>query len=124
MQADQESWPAHELVVSRAFFSGVSIAMPHGRRGWGRPMGRVCKRILPSAEWLKVLTLFTPGCKINTQIQAFLQERRCCVVYLRYGVTALAREALAIVLFTSGSKTNTHIQALMKEWRCCDVVYL
>ena len=52
------------------------------------------------------MRLFTPGCKTNTQIQAFLQERRCCVVvYLRYGVTALAREVIAIVLFTSGSKT-------------------
>ena len=54
-----------------------------------------------------MLTVFTPGCKTNTQIQAFLQERRCCViVYLKYGVTAPAREAIAIVLFTSGSKTN------------------
>ena len=47
--------------------------------------------------------LFAPGCKTNTQIKTFLQERRRCVVlffffYLRYGVTALAREAFAIVL--------------------------
>ena len=83
-------------------------------------MGLVCKRILPSAEWLKVLTVFT-----NTQIQAFLQERRCCVVvYFRYSVTALAREAIAIVLFTSGSKTNSHIQSFLQVRRCCDVVYL
>ena len=89
------------------------------------PSNGVCKRILPSAGWLKVLTVFTPGCKTNTQIQAFLQERRCyVVVYLRYGVTALAREAIAIVLFTSGSKTNTHIQAFLQARRCCGGVYL
>ena len=71
-----------------------------------------------------MLTLFTPGCKTNTQIQGFLQERCCCVVfYLRYGVTALAREAIAILLFTSGRKTNTHIQAFLQERRCCGVVY-
>ena len=72
-----------------------------------------------------MLTVFIPGCKTNTQIQAFLQEWRCClVVYLRYGVTALAREAIAIVLFTSDIKTNTHIQAFLQERRCCGVVYL
>ena len=87
---------------------------------WG-----VCKRILPSTGCLKVLTVLTSGCKTNTQIQALLQERRCCVfVYLRYSVTVLAREAIAIVLFTSGSKTNTHIQAFPQERRCCGVVYL
>ena len=51
------------------------------------------------------MQLFTPGCKTNTQIQAFLQERRCYVVVcLRNGVTALAREVIAITLFTSGRK--------------------
>ena len=51
------------------------------------------------------MRLFTPGCKTNTQIQAFLQELRCCVVvYQKNGVTTLAREVIAIMLFTSGRK--------------------
>ena len=65
-------------------------------------------------------TVFTPGCKTNTQIQAFLQERHCFFVfYLRFSVTALAREAIAIVLFTWGIKTNTSIPAGTALLWCC-----
>ena len=58
-------------------------------------------------------------------VKSILKYKRCCVVvYLRYGVTALARETIAIVLFTSGSKNTTHIQAFLQERRCCGFVYL